>query len=364
MPGNGWVGASGVGRCVVAVTIRDIAAKLKVSPATVSHVLSGNAERRRISERTRRTVVRTAAAMNYRQNPLARQLRTGLTNTIGLVIREFSNPYFSHVVECIQAEAARHGLSVHAVSPQVDAANPQATIESVLERGVDGLLSTVIGFEGWERYFAQLWEQRIPCLIIGEDYGDVIPCDAVMVNVERAADQALEHLRRLGHRRIAYLRVGSRAELEGGRDRAVKRLIAEHGLAPEDVPTVYIEPGMEQALHAGRQLLQMQPRPTAVFAYNDIAAVGVIRAVRDADLRVPEDLSVVGCDNIVLARFLETPLSTISWPYEQMAEACIRQIRTRRNGDDWEQPSYRELESEFVVRRSTGACCQRVEQEA
>ena len=347
----------------MAVTIRDIAAQLDVSPATVSHVLSGNAERRRISEQTKRSVIRTAAAMNYRQNPLARQLRAGQTNTIGLVIRNFSNPYFCHMVECIQAEALRHGLSIHAAGHTADATSPQATTERVLERGVDGVISMVIGFEGWLEYFARLWQQRVPCLIIGEQFGDDTPSDAIMVDVEQAALAALDHLHRLGHRRIDYVRVGSQLDLEGGRDRAVKKFMAHHDMTPEDIRTLYAGSGMDPAVDAGRRLLETRPRPTAVFAYSDVAAIGVIRAAREAGLRVPDDLSVVGCDDVPMARFLETPLSTISWPYEKIAEICIRQIQARRNGKDWPEPCHCELESEFVVRSSTGACPQRVRQE-
>ena len=103
-------------------------------------------------------------------------------------------------------------------------------------------------------------------------------------------------------------------------------------------------------MYVGQQILKTKPRPTAIFTQNDILAIGIIRAVRAAGLSVPADISVVGCDNIGLVQFLETPLTTISWPYKEVARLCVNQILSRRKNKDWTEPLHHELEGEFVIR--------------
>ncbi|NIA06070.1 MAG: substrate-binding domain-containing protein [Actinobacteria bacterium] len=344
----------------MAVTMRDIAEIAGVSSSAVAHVLSGNARTRRISKKTQQAILRITKSLDYRSNPIARQLRTGRTNRLGLVIRNFSNPWASHIAQAMQTEATQHGLAVHASSWEARGDSRKATIEAVLDAGADGIIATYLAafFDGWHEYFSGLWKQRIPCIIAAELGKDAeIPCDSVMIELQNASFEALEHLYSLGHRRIAYIRVGPKKALAGGgRDSAVKDFAGVHKFKADDLPILYVAPTIEGGAKAGRELLKMHPRPTAVFASKDIIALGMIGTLRAGGLRVPEDVSIVGCGNIDLGRFQEKPLSTISWPYGELAKLCIQQIRARIHDKDWLKPVRRELKSKLIVRQTTAVC--------
>ena len=292
----------------MAIRLKDIARDLGVSVVTVSKVLRGASD---IGEETRQRVLKRMAELNYRPNMMARGLSSGKSFSVGLVVPDLLHPFFAEFAKSLNGVLRQNNYGLILTSSEEDPALEQQEIRTVLARGIDALLiascqPTLQGFYGIE-------DQRTPFILIDRNFPH-LRANFVGTDDYRAGLIATQHLLDIGRKRIAHI---AGPELATGHDRLLgyKTALAEHGVT---VPGPYIlansrvEEMGEQAGYQGmRELLQLDPRPDAVFCYNDLIAIGAMQAALEAGLSIPENIAFVGCGNVRYSDYLRIPLSSI-----------------------------------------------------
>jgi DNA-binding LacI/PurR family transcriptional regulator len=309
-----------------------VARRAGVSQSTVSLVLSGKGAGR-ISAKTEAVVRAAAEELGYRPNVAARTLRTGTARTVGLVVTDVTHPFFGPVLRGAQAAAWRAGYAVALVDVANDPDRERASFEALRAGPADGFMFfTVDPPEGSGEHVVAI-EVQPP----GMAY--------VRFDTERGTELALRHLLDRGHARIGHLGSWLDAETFRRRREAIRALLGD-GVPYETAPFDY-----DEASRATLRLLDHDPRPTAVFCDDDILAGGVYLAARERGLRIPEDLSVVGFDDLPFARVFDPGLTTIAIDPEALGAGAFEVLMDLMEG---RSPESRVLPVELVVRGSTG----------
>ena len=292
----------------MAVRLKDIARDLGVSVVTVSKVLRGNAD---ISEETRKRVLKRMKELNYQPNMMARGLASGRTFTIGLVVPDLVHPFFAEFAKSLSGTLRPSNRALILASSEEDPEIEQKEIQSLLRRGVDVLL--IASCQSSLRNFYDLGDQRTPYLLFDRNFPH-LAAHFVGSDDVQAGELATHHLLELGRTRIAHIG-GRHTSPSFDRLRGFRNAMAEARIS---VPEGYVisrerveETGDAVGFQAMKSLLDLKPRPDAVFCYNDLTAVGAVEAIIDARLRVPEDVAVIGCGNFRYAKYLKVPLSSI-----------------------------------------------------
>lgn len=341
---------AGSGRRGRVATMRDIADATGLSQSTVSRVLSGAPSPVTIGEQTRSRVVEVARELGYRPNPLARGLRGARTMLLGVIVREITDPFFAGAVEAISSEAAARGYNLvlgHAHSKADEAIALRAVLET---RHCDALL--LLGdMRDQPRLLDDLRDAHIPLVALWQGS----PLEGIpTVNVDNrwGVEAQLDHLVALGHRRIGFIAGRQLGDIRERRNAFLEGL-SQLGagwshVSIEDVPN---DPdGGADALDV---LMDLAEPPTAVVTTTDTLAIGVLHAAQRRGLRVPDDVSVVGFDDIPLARFTVPALSTVHMPTAEMAAVAVRAAIDESAGSDGERPVAHVLRPWLVVRGST-----------
>ena len=310
------------------VSLKDIAARAGVSLATVSNVVNGY---RRVGDATRRRVQQAIDELGYTPNLSARHLRRGRTGLIALAIPELNNPYFVELAGAAIREAAHLGYTLVMEDTAADRDRELMLIGGSHQQIIDGLIFSPVRI-GREEVLAST--SSTPLVLIGEGVYDV-PHDHIAIDNVAASRVAVRHLVSLGRRRIAF--IGDRprdlppaAHL---RLRGYRAALVAAGLRYEVeliAPTAAF--GRMDGLRAMRELLTLDRPPDAVFAYNDLIAIGAMRAIGEAGLRIPDDIAVVGIDDIEEGRFSNPTLTTISPDKERIGQLVVRALVARIEG--------------------------------
>lgn len=344
------------------VTIQDVARVAGVSATTVSNLLNGRTER--MLPATRERVEATIQDLGYHPNRSARQLRTGRQQVVGLVVPSVGNPYWGALARHLESAALQHGYQVLLCNSERDPARERRYVDELVADGVSGIVlcSSLPSLE----HVAPLVEEGLGLVAFDRSAQADDPASLVTISVDNAVGAELvgDHLTGLGHRRVAFisgsLRSVNRTERLQGFERALGRAgIPREELlvwrpdrgGPEEFGDVEAA-GLGRA--AAREILASGEPPTAIFAVNDMTAIGVCRAVRDAGLVVGRDVSVAGFDDIVLAELYDPQLTTVRQPMRAMATAAFEALRTHveRPGGGGQSLLFR---PELVVRESTAA---------
>ena len=325
-------------------TITDVARRAGVSKSLVSLVMRGADH---VSPERRQAVNKAAAELGYRPNAMARSLVQRRTHLVGVMVSDLHNPFFADVVAGIQEQAARTGYKVLVNSGNRAAAREADAMETLLQLRADGIIlgSPVLDDEVIARA-----SREVPIVLVGrEAHGPAV--DSVTNDDRAGAEVAVEHCVSLGHRRIAHIDGGHGAGAPArrhGYEAAMKRL----GLG--DLVSVVSGTYTEEGGHTGCLLLLAQkPRPTAIFAANDLAAIGALNAIEESGLKVPDDVSLVGYDNTSLAALRHISLTTIHQPRLEMGQLALSTLLERID-QDREEPRRVVLSPSLVVRASTG----------
>jgi LacI family transcriptional regulator len=332
----------------MAVTMLDIARDLKVSVVTVSKVLRNQG---RISAATRKRVLRRANELHYQMNWVARSLVTRRTYTIGLLLPEFTHPFFAEIARVVAQTVRPHGYHVITSYFEEDPELERSEADSLLARQVDGLIIASAQPVRCLDLFQRIQRRNVPYVLIDRP---IVGVQAPFVGVDNRAigKMATDHLIARGCSRIAHLRgpeIGIFAErLEGYR-----RALAKRGLR---TPAGYVTGGGhgDEAGYEGMQrLLRLNPIPDGVFCYNDPVAIGAIKAIREAGLEVPDDVSVIGAGNVHYSDLLAVPLTTVDQGTCQMgakaAQLLIERIIQKRPG----RPKKIMISPKLIEREST-----------
>jgi DNA-binding LacI/PurR family transcriptional regulator len=329
------------------VSQKMLADHLGLSPATVSLVMNRSPVADAIPQRTKDRIFEAARKFNYRPNVMARSLRTQRSFTIGVIVPEVSEGYAALVMSGIEDHLVREGYFYLVASHHHKNDLIEEYPRVLLGRSVDGVIA-----------LDTLWSQELPVpLAVISGRVHVKGATNIVLDHEHAVEMALTHLYQLGHRRVAFIKGQSFSADTEIRWNAICRVAREIGLPVLPQLTVQLvgdSPSPEVGRSATHRLLATNELFTALFAFNDISAIGAIRALREAGRRVPEDVSVVGFDDIQSAAFQNPALTTVRQPLHRMgdvaAEMVLRQIA---GGERLQRVKTITVEPELIVREST-----------
>jgi DNA-binding LacI/PurR family transcriptional regulator len=326
-------------------SIKDIARLAQVSHPTVSRALQHSPL---VNLKTAEKIRKIAEEAGYRASAVARGLVTRQTRSIGLVVTTIADPFTSEVVSGIEQTANDHGYSVFLADSNADPEREKRVVRSFAERRVDGIIvtSSRVG----DLYLPLLSEMRVPIILVNDQHPGAF-VHSVMINNLEGARAAAEHLASLGHRRIAYLgdRFGYQSDAERFAGYRAGLDAARIPFAPELV--VHGDGKPEAAMRAMDSLLALLNPPTAVCCYNDMSALGAMRSIRLHGLRVPEDISIAGFDDLFIASYTQPPLTTVRQPMRRMGQLAMEHLLMLILGK--ESAVQIKIPSELIVREST-----------
>jgi LacI family transcriptional regulator len=327
-------------------TIREVAEIADVSYATVSHVINNT---RVVSPETRQRVLDAMAQLNYRPNALARSLRQGKTNTLGLILPDSANPFFAEISRSIEDEAFNKGYSVFLCNTERDIQRELFYVDVLSKRQVDGIIFVAAGDQKDSLDF--LAREGIPVVMI-DRYIQNVQVDAVLPDHQMGGFLATEHLIQLGHTRIACIAGPSRITPSAERITGYRNALEQANIPYGEKLLMRGDYHSQSGMDITHSILQMDPRPTAIFALNDLMALGALRAAAEAGCSVPRDLAVVGYDDLELSQFTNPPLTTIAQPKKEIGVQAVR-LLVERISQNSRPPCRIVLPPELIVRRST-----------
>lgn len=327
------------------MNLEEVARRAKVSTATVSRVINNASV---VKSSTRSRVVKAIEELRYHPNLHARSLAGGTSKTFGVIVSNLENPFFFDIYKTIEADAHAQGFEVVMANTDYRAEQLVKSIRLMIGRRVTGLAAIVS--EMAPELIEELTESRIPVVFydVGAPYKNITK---IRVNYSRGIEKVISYLHSIGHRRLGF--VGHHATLGPINERmhAVLDAVAHY---PElEVHTAADADTLEGGRQAARMLLTSGFNPTALICVNDMTAVGALLAVREAGLRVPEDISVTGFDNVKLSEFCYPALTTVHIPRERIGHIICQRLISM-NDQPLEPAPEIVIDPEFVVRDSTG----------
>ncbi len=339
----------------MATTIVDVARQAHVSTATVSRVLAGLGHAR---PETRERILAAARDLDYRPSGVARSLKRRSTETLGLIVTDIENPYFPELVRSVEDAARAEGYTILLCNANDDPEREAGYLDLLVERRVDGLIIAASSLGG--RHLEWLSSPPLPVVLINTSAVDV---DLPSIHSDNRAGSRLatEHLLELGHRRFGYLMPPQRNVDAPVRFAGVRDALAAAGLDAEAITVARGAPLVGGGEAAMLEILDRAPGVTAVLAYNDLMAIGAMRAIRRRGRSIPADVSVVGFDDVAVAAYVDPPLTTLSQSTAEMGYWAVQRLAERlrpRGGedrDDGHKPSPAiVLPVRLEVRGSTG----------
>ncbi len=326
-------------------TMRDVALHAGVSIQTVSCVIN---ETGTISDETRHRVFQSIELLKYKRNPIARSMRTRQTRMIALLVMDITNPVLSVIASTVEAAAYARGYNVLLYNTGLNAEREQAYLGSMSDSRADGVI-IVNAIDPASAL--HLWNNYIPTVLID----CTAPGDVPLVSIDNVEGGylATRHLIERGHQRIAHIAGSPTLEIVRQREAGYLRAIEEFGLAyRKTVPSHSLQWGYQIGYNATKSLLHDTPRPTALFAASDELAIGAYRALAEAGLCIPGDMSVVGFDNIEAAAFTTPPLTTIHQPFQELGERAFSLLLNLLDGGEPDEPTGL-LPPRLLIREST-----------
>jgi LacI family transcriptional regulator len=327
-------------------TMKDVARIAGVSTSTVSHVVNNT---RFVSDEIRERILSVVADLNYSPSALARSLKINQTRTLGMIVTTSNNPFFAEVVAGIERICYQRGYTLVLCNTEGDPDRLSHSLEVLLQKRIDGLLlmcteARLASADVFERHPA------VPIVVM--DWGPLnTKADRIQDNSAHGGYLATRHLIEQGHRKIALI-TGPLDKLPAqSRQHGYRQALDEAGIAFRSDYVVVGDFEFTGGITGMQQLLALDEPPTAVFAGNDVSAVGVYQALYRAGLRVPQDISVIGYDDIELARYLTPPLTTIHQPQAALCRQAVDTLLARIQGCD-DEPRLIMLEPTLVQRES------------
>ncbi|WP_409655674.1 LacI family DNA-binding transcriptional regulator [Meiothermus ruber] len=327
------------------VTLAHVARLAGVSIITVSRVLNNKG---RFSEATRARVLQAASQLGYVANTAARSLRGHPTQILGMVIPELVSPYFAELARAAADAASQVGYDLAVFTTSRDPERERERVGTLLGGLADGLMIVVP--IGSAAFLASLERSRAPVVLVNH-FGAPTHLPVVRADSFEGSLAAVRHLLALGHRRIGFITGAAHSSQAAERLRAYRECMLAAGLWDERL----VRPGdftQQRGVEAGHELLSLEEPPTAIFAASDLTAFGAIAAARARGLQVPEDLSVVGFDDIPAAAHSHPSLTTVAHPIQAMGQAMVDLIIKAKAGEQV-RDTLVEFPSELVVRESS-----------
>ncbi len=337
------------------VTIKDVAREAGVSVGTASQALRGSPA---VREATRRRVLVVAKRLRYQPSALARGLVTRRTHTVGLLISDIANPFFIRAVRAVEDVAQEHGYNVILCNTDEDPAKETQYLRVLMEKRVDGIILATTAAS--RRAVREICWRRIPLVLFDRELSGVAT-NVVKVDGVLGGRLATQHLLDLGHRRIGII--------HGPRDRSTGAERLEGYLTSLRAGNVRPDP---ELIHEGnfkqdsgyrltKALLEVSPPPTALFCTNNLMTVGALQALRDRNVRLPDDLSLVGYDDMEWWTLTHPPLTTVGQPVYDLGREAMRLLLAQIGQEKARRPQRVVLKPELILRDSCGPPSRRIQ---
>jgi LacI family transcriptional regulator len=329
------------------VTIKDVARESGVNISTVSRALNNGYG---VNDKTRERVISVAGRLNYRPNRVARGLVTGRSHSLALVVSDIRNPFFAELARGAEDAARAANCDLVLCNSDLDADKQMQYVRSLLEKCVDGILMNSVAVLSRAQQ-EQLAESGVPIVLLNHSASDHPAFSTVCADNQAGGALAAKYLLELGHRKIAHLtgprQHGNLSDRAAGFMRTLQS--AKNPVQPVVMHGDYnFSGGAELAA----RLLDKHPGITAIFAANDVMAFGVVRTVLQRGLRIPEDLSLIGFDNIEFSSVIYPPLTTVHQPKYEMGQAAVEILLRLARDKGRQMPEQRRLGVELIERQS------------
>lgn len=327
--------------------MKEVARQAQVSASTVSHVLNGT---RKVSEETRERVAQTIEDLGYQPNLLAKSFKTQKTFTIGLLISDIQNPFFTSVIRGVEDVALSRGYHLFLCNTDEDPVREDAYITELSNKRVDGLI--VASAASRNNYASWLRLENIPFVFMDREV-EGMEADVIRVDNYLGTRLIAEHLVSLGHERIGMISGPMDKSSGYERHQGLKIALTELGISLDDSLVRFGDFRSPSGRIGATELLKHSARPTALVIANNQMTLGALLAIRDLGLKIPNDVSVVGFDDMEWAPLVDPPLTALAQPTYKMGSSAVEMLLDRITGDEKGPPRRIFIEPELIVRRST-----------
>ncbi|MBC8099945.1 MAG: LacI family DNA-binding transcriptional regulator [Armatimonadetes bacterium] len=328
-------------------TMVEVAEEAQVSIATVSRVINGSGG---VSKKLEKRVLNAMQKLHYHPSSMASNLKRQRSMLVGIVIPILEHPAYSRMASVIEKKLFEYHYRAIICNSEEDEARENAYIEMLLRQRVEGIIINSSARN--THYLAELKNNNIPMVLFDRTLPD-IPCNQVFCDNSLGGYTGIKYLVELGHRRIGVVGAPSYPEPIIRRIRGIREAIAAFGI--DDDPALLVTGDtqlFDMGYEAARHLLQMENRPTAIFALTDVTAVGVMHAAAELNLKIPDDLSVIGYDDLPISAYTMPPLTTIAQPLVEMGETAV-ELLLQQIENPHLAPEKAVLPTSLVIRKST-----------
>jgi len=329
-------------------TMKEVAKLAEVSVATVSRVLNNKPN---VSPELRSRVLQAVEKLNYKRNRVARSLRAKTSLIIGLVISDIQNPFFTSVVRGVEDVAYAHGYTLLLCNSDEDPTKERLYIDIMLAERVAGVIISPVAEV--DNYSSVLLQAGVPVVAMDRRMRD-LEVDTVVINNVEGVYQAVGHLIEQGHRRIGFIGGPTRTTTGRERQEGYQKALAEHGLDLEQGLVKIGDFKQDSGYQMTCELLEMDDPPTAVFTANNLMTLGALNAIHEKKLSIPQEVAIVGFDDMSWAQSLAPPLTAVAQPTYELGRTAA-DLLLRRIGDPYRPTEQICLEADLVVRESSGA---------
>lgn len=328
--------------------IRAVARRAGVSPATVSRVVNGQTS---VDAKLAKRVREAIRELGYLPNLQARALGSGRSRVLGLVISEITNPFYPELVQSFESLAEKSDFEIMLGSVIHQDGHVKRFVRRLVQRRVEGV--AVMTFRADSEYLHELISHNIPLVTI-DTAAPGARCLVLKIDYRSGIDQAIQHLALFGHRRIGFVSGPLQHFTNQARRDAFLASVRAVGVRSSDAPIFEVDHTFEGGVAAVRHFLALKDRPTAILASNDLTAVGVLRGLSERRMEVPEEMSVIGFDDIHLAEFAHPPLSTVRMSREALAAAAFEGLMRLTQDATPAAAEPIRVKTQLVIRQSTG----------
>jgi LacI family transcriptional regulator len=330
---------------MVHATLKDIGKEVGVSATTVSRALNNKPD---ISYQVKQKIKEVAERLGYSPNALARSLKAKKTSSIGVLIADIADPFFAPIVKGIENTARQMGYSIILCDTGGEYEQEKLALQMMLEKRVDGLLITPSQTEYGD--ILELKRKKVPFVLLGRHF-DLVESDYVITDEIKGAFSATDYLVKKGHKKILF--INGPDYISSAKERLVgyKRALQEHAILFDKSLVREDALKMEDGYRIMKQILSSGTKFTAVFAYCDFVVLGIMQALEEAKLKIPEDIAIVGYDDVAFARFLQVPLTTVHIPKYELGKEAMKLLKKKIEGEI-QEPQAVILETKLVIRKS------------
>ena len=327
------------------ITLKMVAEKAGVSVNTASRAINNKSD---INEETKKRILKVAQELGYVRNGTAVALRTKKTGTIGVVIADNRNPFYAEVLNGMEEAAREKNYHIILANTQRDYKKEEEAINLLLAKRVDGLLITPV--QDRDDDIKNLIDANIPFVVVGRDFEN-IEVDAIYNDEVKGGFLATEYLIKKGHKKIAFINGFLHKSPARGRLEGYKKALKKYGIPLDDALVSAGDIDIKDGYERTRQLFEKGLDFTAIFAYNDMMAFGVMQAIKEKGLRIPEDIGLVGYDDIPFSSLISPSLTTIRLNKQELGIESVKLLFSRMNGNRKKAKKIM-LDVELIIRKT------------